>query len=103
MHSDEDKFKYFKGVLDEIYIIIRNNYKLKLEKIIDEIDVHIRKYNEKNNVYNFERVDDNNIDYIFSIYMTEYIKMRGRKRIFKDEVRLLQEVRKAKIDSILSK
>lgn len=102
MHSDEEKFKYFKGVLGEIHIIIKKNYKLKMDKIIDEIDVHIRKYNEKNSVYNFERVDDNNIDYIFSIYMTEYVKMRGRKRIFKDEIRLVEHIRISKIDRLLT-
>ena len=102
MHSDEDKFKYFKGVVNEIYTIINKNYNLKLDKIIDKIDVHIRKYNEKNSVYNFERVDDNNIDYIFSIYMTEYVKMRGRKRIFKDEVRLVERIRIAKINRLLT-
>lgn len=102
MHSQEDKFKYYKGVLDEVYSIIYSNYNMKLDEVIEMVEAHIHNYNLKNGIYTFRKDKDEALEYAFNLSMSEHIKMRGRKDIFTDFVNVKKIIRERKIDDLFN-
>lgn len=98
------KFKYYYGVLKEVYKIIEINYEMRdedLPKLLKKISYHLDMYNNKNGGivrlgYHYDEDKD-----ILSIYMSDYVRNRGLKKLFQDEIAIKSIQRDKIIDELL--
>lgn len=104
MFDTGTKFKYFKLILNEVYKIIEINFEIKdddLPKLLGIIDAHLESYNGKNggivtmgSLYNKESGE-------LSVFLSDYVRGRGKKKIFEDKISIKTIHRDKLLDKIL--
>lgn len=92
MYDRGRQFKYFYGVLQELYKIVEINYGINTEQyplIAHKIDQHLNYYNKKNNSIQSEYgiiLKGIYEDSIYTYFLIEKSPNRGNKKIFQAEI-----------------
>ena len=103
MFDNGTKFRYFHSILKEVYKIIEINYDIKdsdIDKLILIINSHLEKYNSSTGVVrmgSFLEEDTSNLH----IYLSDYVKGRGTRKLFTDLIPIKSIMRDKLIDEIL--
>ena len=98
------KFKYYYGILREIYTIIEINWKMKEEdfpKLVKIINYHIETYNNKNQAVRIGVVD-NEKEKSLEVFLSDYVRGRGFKKLFTKKILIQSILRDKKIDHLLN-
>lgn len=98
------KFKYFHSILKEVYIIIDINENMRKEdipKLVNIIRKHLVAYNEKNGFLQMGLHYDVEKE-ILEINLSDYVPMRGMKKLFKADISIKSIFRNMVIDDILA-
>lgn len=104
MFDQGTQFIYFKKILKEVYTIIDINWKVKdidMSKLILIITTHLEQYNQKSGFLKM----GSNFDYetkILSVYLSDYVKGRGLKKKFQDDIPIQSIIRDRLIDDLLN-
>lgn len=104
MFDKGTKFRYFHSILKEVYYIIELNFDIKdsdIDVLINIIDRHLKSYNSKNGMvqmgYNFDPENDS-----LDIYLYDYVRGRGLKKLFSDTISIKSLFRDKLIDMIFA-
>lgn len=104
MFDKGTQFKYFKNILREVYTIIDINWSIKdtdTHKLIGIIGAHLEQYNQKTGFLKMG-YDYNASTKTLIIYLSDYVKGRGIKKNFQDEIPIQSIIRDRMIDFLLS-
>lgn len=104
MFSTEEKFKYFTSIEKQIHIIIKANCNtVSKDKILEKIEQLIKIQNSKSAL--FLELDRSEFEKGGSLmlYLKEYVRMRGTKKIFQTYIPLQAIIREIRLDIILGK
>jgi hypothetical protein len=97
------KFKYFHGILKEVYKIIEFNYNIKDSDIVKLhliINKHLDQYNSKSGMIRMGSFFDEESG-ILEIHLSDYVQGRGLKKLFFDNIAIKSIMREMLIDEIL--
>jgi len=100
MFTNSDKFKYFYNILKEVYYIIDLNWEVKdddIEKLINIIRKHLDRYNSNKS---FIRMGVIYEEGVLKVFMSDYVKGRGVKKIFEEKINIRKTLRKKIIKKI---
>tara|TARA_R110000772_G_scaffold2410_2_gene8386 strand:+ start:8122 stop:8472 length:351 start_codon:yes stop_codon:yes gene_type:complete len=103
MFDTGTKFRYFHTILKEVYKIIEINYEMRdvdVDKLISIINDHLSQYNSKSGMVqmgSFFTEDSGSLD----IYLSDYVRGRGLKKLFSDTIQIKSIMRDKLIDEIL--
>lgn len=103
MFDKGSKFNYFHSILKEIYTIIEINYNMKdsdMDKLLKIIQNHLDKYNSKTGMCRLGSFFDNE-NGLLDIYLSDYVRGRGLKKLFSDTIAIKSIMREKLIDEIL--
>lgn len=95
------KFRYFHGVLKEVYKIIEINFEMRdsdLPKLIKIIKSHLDIYNSKTGMLQMSCIYE---DDCLEVFMSDNIIGRGRKKLFSDKIVIKSIIRDKIIDLLL--
>ena len=95
------KFRYFHGILKEVYKIIEINFEMKdedLPKLIKIIKKHLEMYNSKQGMLQMSCVNN---DGDIEVFMSDNVSGRGRKKLFSDTIIVKTIMRDMIIDQLL--
>lgn len=97
------KFRYFHGILKEVYKIIEINFEMKnddLPKLIKIIKSHLDMYNSQTGMLQMSCIYDDKEDCL-EVFMSDNIIGRGRKKLFSDKITVKSIIRDKIIDMLL--
>ena len=98
------KFRYFHGILKEVYQIIEINYEIKdtdVNKLLSIIHKHLDQYNSKSGMVRIGmsyQEESGKLD----IYLYDYVRGRGQKRVFSDTISVKSIMRDMILDELLN-
>lgn len=96
------KFKYFYSILKEVYVIIDINENMTKEdvpRLIDIIRSHLLSYNIKSNFLQMGLHYDNEKE-MLEINLSDYVPMRGMKKLFEANISIKSIFRDKLIDEV---
>ena len=97
------KFRYFYNILREVYLIIDINFDIDMDgqdcdKLAEIIRRHIQTYSDTNTKLKIGMEYDNDV---VTLFLSDYLKDRGFRKIFQDSIDLRSMVRQNLLDKIL--
>ena len=103
MFSTEEKFQYFISIEKQIHVIIKANYKEDKIKILAKISQLVDIQNKKSALILELDFDEFEETGSFTLYLKEWMKTRGIKKIFQTIISIKAIIREIRLDIILGK